>query len=625
MFGFAPLTSVPLSSLPAATGRAATGFVSGSFGTPLAGYARTQDATGAAPSTTFGAVTFGTTVTATGEAPSTKFGAPPKFGPTVLQIVGNGSNGGTTFPETGPYYRGVTRNGSIATDTAQSRFGSGSIALTGASTANSLSLGASTLNNLGGGGPFTIEAQVYLNAYNTSGGRLMSVTGGTTGWNNLSTSIQWTLDVTASGVQFNWVLLGVRSPEGGSHSWWPRSMTAAVALSTWQHIEVSFDGTTMRLFVEGALVASSVNSMELKATPGTLRVGAMYGEASGATYAANAYIQQIRIRRDCKHTASFTAPTAGLPSWIGEILSGIAPTTQVPTPVSRMVQPATGLTSTQFGTGFGQNLQRPTGFLSTAVGDPRIFPYSPPPINSTQFGLARLFPFHVAPGINGTQFGTLAGWQHWDVEWTTPKTRFGTPFITFNQIRIASGFTRGNFGTPLGTRVLPPNASRICIAQPVLPGHIGAPRLAFLQAGTATGIQGGNFGASTARMTGFAASVSGGLLGTPTSSMAARASGFRPCNIGDPSSRMAQQATSLYLAPRWGQAVSDRSNTYKVAGIYRGPRLGHPNGAQRVNRTASGFAGGNIGLPTCHQWHRVTSIPPTGRPGAPLLKRITQC
>ena len=68
MFGFAPLTSVPLSSLPATGAQAATGFVSGSFGTPLAGYARTQPATGAAPSTTFGAATFGTTVTATGEA-----------------------------------------------------------------------------------------------------------------------------------------------------------------------------------------------------------------------------------------------------------------------------------------------------------------------------------------------------------------------------------------------------------------------------------------------------------------------------------------------------------------------------------------------------------------------------
>ena len=624
MFGFAPLTSVPLSSLPATGAQAATGFVSGSFGTPLAGYARTQTATGATPSTTFGAAKFGTTVSASSLGPVTKLGAPPKFGPTILQIVGNGANGGTSFPETSPYYRAVTRNGAIATSTAQSRYGTGSIEMTGASTANNLSMGASALYNLGGGGPFTIEAQVYLNAYNASGGRLMSVTGGTTGYNNAPTGVQWSLEVNATGIQFVWTLLGVRSPEGGGWSWWQRSMAAAVSLSTWQHIEVSFDGTTMRLFVEGALVASSANSMELKATAGTLQIGALNGEASGATYAANAYIQQIRIRRDCKHTASFTAPAAGLPSWIGE-LDGIAPTTQVPTSKIGIVQPATGFTPTQFGTGFGQNLQRPTGFQSTTVGDPRIFPYSPPPINSTQFGTGRLFPYHVAPGINGTQFGALAGWQHWDVEWAPPKTRFGTPFITFNQTRIASGFTSGNFGTPLGMRVLPPNTSRICIAQPVPPGHIGTPRLAFLQAGTATGIQGGNFGASTVMMTGFAASVSGGLLGTPTSLMAARAQGFRPGNIGAPSELMTQQATSLYLAPQWGQAEADRSNTYKAVGIYVGSRIGQPTGAQRVNRTASGFTGGALGLPTCRQRNWVTSIAPSCRIGTPLLRRNTIC
>lgn len=305
--------------------------------------------------------------------------------------------------------------------------------------------------------------------------------------------------------------------------------------------------------------------------------------------------------------------------------TGIAPTTQLPAPRGLKGLPVTGFCSTAFGTGTGTKQQRPTGFQSTIVGDPRIFPYSPPPINSTQFGTGRLFPYHVAPGINGTQFGALAGWQHWDVEWAPPKTRFGTPFITFNQTRIASGFASGNFGTPLGMRVLPPNTGRICIAQPVPPGHIGTPRLAFLQVGTATGIQGGSFGAATASVTSFASSVSSVLIGTPTSSMATHAQGFRSGNIGAPSELMTQQATSLYLAPRWGQAESDRSNTYKAVGIYVGSRIGRPTGEQRVNRTASGFTGGAIGLPTCRQRHWVTSMAPSCRIGTPLLRRNTIC
>lgn len=266
------------------------------------------------------------------------------------------------------------------------------------------------------------------------------------------------------------------------------------------------------------------------------------------------------------------------------------------------------------------------GFQNGATfGTTRLFPYHAVPINSTQFGTGRLFPYHVAPGINGTQFGALAGWQHWDVEWAPPKTRFGTPFITFNQTRIASGFTSGNFGTPLGMRVLPPNTGRICIAQPVPTGHIGTPRLAFLQVGTATGIQGGSFGAATASVTSFASSVSSVLIGTPTSSMATRPQGFRSGNIGDPAALITQQATSLYLAPRWGQAESDRSNTYKAVGIYVGSRIGQPTGAQRVNRTASGFTGGGLGSPTCRQRHLVTSMAPSCRIGAPLLRRNTIC
>ena len=622
MFGFAPLTSVPLSSLPVTGAQAATGFVSGSFGTPLAGYARTQTATGATPSTTFGAAKFGTTVAATGIAPNTKLGAPPKFGPNILQIVGNGANGETTFVDESPYYAALTRNGSIAKSTAQSRFGTGSISLTGASTANSITSPSDKRFNLVGD-LFSIETEVYLNAYNASGGRLLSSGSGANGW-NVTNGFQWLLQSNGSGVEFQWLWYGL----SGVWGYYTQTLSAVLSLSTWAQMKVTFDGTTVRLFLDGALVGSSAKPPTVYGGSSTVAaavaVGALVGEATGATNAANAYIQQIRIRTDCTDTVAFSAPTAGLPSWIGE-LAGIAPTTQVPTPTNGLGQPATGFTSTLFGTGFGQNLQRPTGFQSTAVGDPRIFPYSPPPINSTQFGTGRLFPYHVAPGINGTQFGALAGWQHWDVEWAPPKTRFGTPFITFNQTQIASGFTRGNFGTPLGMRVLPPNTGRICIAQPVPTGHIGTPRLAFLQVGTATGIQGGSFGAATASVTSFASSVSSVLIGTPTSSMATHAQGFRPGNIGAPSALMTQQATSLYLAPRWGQAESDRSNTYKAVGIYVGSRIGQPTGAQRVNRTASGFTGGGLGSPTCRQRHLVTSMAPSCRIGAPLLRRNMIC
>ena len=630
MFGFAPLTSVPLSSLPVATGQAATGFITGGFGMPLAGYNRTQEATGFNP-TQFGTPTFGVSVQATGIPPGTLFGAPPKFGPTILQIVGNGANGGTSFPETSPYYRAVTRNGAIATSTAQSRYGTGSIEMTGASTANNLSMGASALNNLGGGGPFTIEAQVYLNAYNASGGRLLSVTGGTTGYSSLSTGVQWSLEVNASGIGFNWILFGVRSPEGGSSSYWPRSMAGAVSLSAWKHIAVTFDGTTMRLFVEGALVASSANSMELKATAGTLQVGAMYGEASGATNAANAYIQQIRIRRDCLYTAAFTPPAAGLPSWVGEVLpgGGIAPTTQIPNPRVRLGLPATTVGAvTQFGTAFGQNLQRPTGFQPTAVGDPRIFPYSPPPINSTQFGTARLFPYHVAPGINGTQFGALAGWQHWNAQplgAPGPTSRVSMAYFRFDQTRVATGASTTHIGTAQGHRVLTVPAGRTCQAFGICATAFGSAHYVYAQTAQTTGASTTGFGAPRAVFVQLTTGWVGTSVPTPAAAIATYAHGSRMPAYGAAILRITLPATGSLRTQWFGSASSERSNTYKTYGINRAGRFGQPVGGSWHNHPATGFALAVLGAPALKQGHRATGLPPNGHLGGPLLKRITQC
>lgn len=624
MLGFAPLSSVPLSSLPATGAQAATGFVSGSFGTPLAGYARTQTATGAAPSTMFGTAKFGTTVAATGIAPSTKLGAPPKFGPNILQIVGNGADGETTFVDGSPYYATLTRNGSIAKSTAQSRFGTGSIALTGASTANNIAAPSNARFNLTGD-QFTIEAEVYLNAYNASGGRLLGAGGGASGW-SVTNGFHWLMQSDAAGVQFSWLWYGY---QGGYWGHYVQTLSATLSLSTWAQVKVTCDGTgTVRLFLDGALIGSLAKPPTTytgnASSAVAVSVGALPGEATGATFAANAYIQQIRIRTDCTDTVAFSAPTAGLPSWIGE-LAGIAPTTQVPTPKSGIVQPATGFTPTLFGTGFGQNLQRPTGFQSTAVGDPRIFPYSPPPINSTQFGTGRLFPYHVAPGINGTQFGAPAGRQHWDVEWAPPKTRFGTPFITFNQTQIASGFTSGNFGTPLGMRVLPPNTGRICIAGGFDPVRIGSPSATWPRYGAASGIAAGHLGVPNGVRGQRASGINSTAVGVPAVKTMHKASGFASGQLGLAVEVMTQRAAGSQFVQMFGLPESDRGHSFKVYGINASGRIGSPTGFSRFNYRVTGFRPSAIGSATCHESHRVIHIMPMCRIGNPILKRNTQC
>lgn len=637
MLGFAPLSSVPLSSLPGA-GQVASGFVSGSFGTPIAAYARTQAATGADPSTTFGTAKFGTTVAATSVAPSTKLGAPPKFGPIVTTLYGNGADGSTTFLDDSPYYWSVTRNGSIAVSTAQSRFGTGSISLTGASTANNLVVGPSKLFNLTGWGSsfpqFTIEAEVFLNAYNSNGGRLLSAGGGASGWGTYGSSVNghhWMLQSTATGVQFTWMWYGAYSGFTNFHMF---SLSAPLSLSTWAQIKVTSDGTTVRLFVDGALIGSDSGHPPVSGMsnltfnyPAYVAVGALYGEASGSTNAANAYVQHIRIRRECTDTAAFSAPTAGLGRWIGE-LAGIAPTTQVPTSKIGIVQPATGFTTTQFGTGFGQNLQRPTGFQSTIVGDPRIFPYSPPPINSTQFGTGRLFPYHVAPGINGTQFGAPAGRQHWNAQplgAPGPTSRVSMAYFRFDQTRVATGASTTHIGTAQGHHVLTTPVGRTCQAFGICATAFGSARYVYAQSASATSMSATAFGTPRVGFAQLATGWVGTSVPAPAATVATYAHGSRMPAYGAAILRITLPATGFLYAQRFGLASSERSNTYETYGINCAGRFGQPVGGSWHNHPATGFALAVLGAPALKQGHRATGLPPNGHLGDPLLKRITQC
>ena len=275
------------------------------------------------------------------------------------------------------------------------------------------------------------------------------------------------------------------------------------------------------------------------------------------------------------------------------------------TPTNARTQPATGFTSGSFGTPFGKNVQVVSGFTSGAFGSPRIYP------------------FNVAPGIHSGQFGTPSGRQYWQAHALVMPGRFGTPYVTFNQTREATGFTSGLFGTPLGMRILPPNVSRICIAQPVMPGHFGTPRHTPTQTGSASSIGPGLFGAPNSRMTQPASGFCSAGFGSPTAAMLARSHGFCPGIFGTPTARRTQLASSVYRAPRWGTAKAVRSNTYEAVSIYVGTRMGQPTG--RIVRRASGFTGGAFGTPYSSQIHLASSIPPSGRFGKPLLRRTTQC
>lgn len=76
--------------------------------------------------------------------------------------------------------------------------------------------------------------------------------------------------------------------------------------TTWHHVEASWDGTTIRLFVDGALVGSGGLGSISMPDPGGAPM--WIGAKNDYTYPLNAKLDEIRISSVARHTSAFTAP-----------------------------------------------------------------------------------------------------------------------------------------------------------------------------------------------------------------------------------------------------------------------------------------------------------------------------
>ena len=324
----------------------------------------------------------------------------------------------------------------------------------------------------------------------------------------------------------------------------------------------------------------------------------------------------------------FTSTQFGAPNavylQIG-IATGLS-STQIPTPHGIRVQPVTGVIGhATFGTPSGKNLQRPTGFISTQFGEPRLFPYHAVGFKPTTFGQARLFPFHVGPGFGPALFGTPAGTQHWDMVAWPPVTRFGTPTTPTNRTAQAAGFRPMHLGAPSAFKRLPPSLLQVERATGFRLTALGTPTAGWLQTALAVGMAPGTVGTPRGVMVQDAAGFASTVLGTPLARCTVRAVGFRPTVFGVPTARITLLATGPHFPARFGLPTSERSNTYLTYGINAAGRFGQPTATCRHNRPAAGFRLTAFGTPACYERHRVTHLAPGTQFGRALLKRTTQC
>ena len=139
-------------------------------------------------------------------------------------------------------------------------------------------------------GSFTIESWIYP----------MANAGVIVGNNIQSSEKTFQLQVNASGkLEFlTWSTILATS-------------SFSIVLNTWQHVSVSFNGTTYRLFINGVLNGSGTTVKN-------------FSTSNGMTIGANnipmtffsGYINDLRITKGvARYTSNFTVPTQPFPNW----------------------------------------------------------------------------------------------------------------------------------------------------------------------------------------------------------------------------------------------------------------------------------------------------------------------
>lgn len=259
----------------------------GGYGAPAANDFRTD---GAGPQNS----SHQYTIPATSGRPSSAFGTDYSDAYTALLLNMTGADNGTTFTDLSPYNNVISVFGNAKTSVAQSKFGGSSAAFDGSgdylqTIPNVMTFGTED---------FTVEVWVRLNAMPTSdawptnfSSHMVVIASGTP---NLGDGFGLIIGATKLILQSN-----DSTPQllSGNHG---------MLINTWYHIAVSRQNTTLRLFVNGVVVASTTTGAYLGTGSGTY-IGSETGQ--GAWF--NGYMQDLRVTRGlCRYTSGFVVPTA---------------------------------------------------------------------------------------------------------------------------------------------------------------------------------------------------------------------------------------------------------------------------------------------------------------------------
>lgn len=216
------------------------------------------------------------------------------YASTKLLLHFNGADGSTAFTDSSPVVRAPTVVGAAKISTAQSAFGgsSGNFTIAGSSIeyASSADFDWTSASH-------TIELMAYITAYGGDGIGLPRMIGVADATGQI---LYWGLGPNSSGKLTFYYWSGAQNKFTGS---------STIPLNQWGRLAMSFDGTSVRLFVNGVLDGTFAYSAAAASSGSTpLRVG--FSSGTGSTPCAF-FCDELRITKGvARHTANFTPQTA---------------------------------------------------------------------------------------------------------------------------------------------------------------------------------------------------------------------------------------------------------------------------------------------------------------------------
>jgi hypothetical protein len=212
---------------------------------------------------------------------------------TVLLIHADGTDASTFFEDdngTGRSQLGIGAFGGATLSTAQSKFGSSSLDF-GDGVGDYYKITAPTTSYFGGTGDMTFEFQYYRKS-SGSGGHIT--------------------DFRSGGGDAAWTIVdfedGATTRLGLYQNGYIIASNIAVPSTTWTHIALVRQGTTVKWYKNGTLTDTSTAASGAWSNRTDCFVGANFADQSAGNN-TNAYIDEIRISSTARYTANFTAPT----------------------------------------------------------------------------------------------------------------------------------------------------------------------------------------------------------------------------------------------------------------------------------------------------------------------------